>query len=259
MSGTTLGEPGPTLREVVRGGYFLDALRDAGRVAIAPARWDAGDWAVAAGVAGTTWGISTVDNRIRRAFLRNRSSGTRQFAAFGKRFGDGAYVAPALVVGGVGGHFAGDAKLERAAWLGLESLGIAAGFFDTIIKFLAHRHRPYTGDGPRVWDGPGTSRQDGRLSFPSGHACTAFSALTAISAVYDDAIWIAPAAYGIATLTALSRIHDDMHWASDAFFGSALGFFTARAVVAWHAKAGEGVAPAVLPGGIPGVALTYRF
>jgi len=43
-------------------------------------------------------------------------------------------------------------------------------------------------------------------------------------------------AYGLATLTALSRVNDNAHWASDVFVGSAIGYFTAKAIVRRHRK-----------------------
>jgi membrane-associated phospholipid phosphatase len=43
-------------------------------------------------------------------------------------------------------------------------------------------------------------------------------------------------AYSIATLTALGRINSNAHWASDVFLGSAIGFFTAKAIVTLHKK-----------------------
>jgi hypothetical protein len=41
-------------------------------------------------------------------------------------------------------------------------------------------------------------------------------------------------AYGISTVSALSRLHDNDHWASDVFLGSAIGYFTAKAILALH-------------------------
>jgi membrane-associated phospholipid phosphatase len=259
VAGSDTAAVGPTLRDVYRGGYFLGALRDAGRIVTAPVRWDAGDWALAAGTAGVTWGLMTADPDLQRMMRRNVTQGTRDIAGYVKRFGEGAYIAPALVVAGVGGRVAGDSHFEKTAWLGLESFWLAAGVFDLAIKMLAHRHRPYMGEGPRAWNGPGTSRDNARQSFPSGHSCVAWSTLTAISAAYEDSIYVAPFAYGIATLTALSRVHDNAHWSSDVFFGSALGFFIGRAVVKWHEPGAAGIVPAALPGGVPGAALTFSF
>jgi len=251
---------GPASRDVYRGGYFLDGLRDAGRTFTAPVRWNGRDWAIAGGTAAATWGLMTCDTGVRRAIRSNRTRTTKRLAAFGRGFGEWDYMAGGLIVTGVGADLAGASRLQRAAWLGLESFGIASGLWTTLLKCLAHRHRPYAGDGAHRWDGPGRPVDDSNLSFPSGHAATAWSVLTAVSATYDDSPYVAPFAYGIATLTALSRVHDDKHWASDVFFSSTLSFFVARAVVKWHSRAGsEPLTPAMLPGGGVGTAVTFRF
>lgn len=66
-------------------------------------------------------------------------------------------------------------------------------------------------------------------------------------------------AYGIATLTALSRVNDNDHWASDVFLGSAIGFFTAKAIVALHKKNGNISVMPVIDGQLRAVAISFKF
>jgi membrane-associated phospholipid phosphatase len=127
------------------------------------------------------------------------------------------------------------------------------------LKYATGRHRPYTGDGPRAWDGPGIHSDDA-LSFPGGHASTAFSIATVIASEYDNII-VPILAYGIATLTALNRVEHNAHWPSDIVVGSAIGFFTGKLVVASHQKSKENnlsLNPILIDGQV-GMALTYRF
>jgi membrane-associated phospholipid phosphatase len=141
------------------------------------------------------------------------------------------------------------------------SLGsfVVSGIFTQVIKFSTHRHRPDAGNSRGTWDGPGFSNSN--LSFPSGHSSTAFSIATVIASEYNDIEFVPPLAYGIATLTALSRVNDNGHWASDVFLGSAIGYFTAKAVVNLH-KYKENRNLSILPmtnGEYAGLVLTYKF
>lgn len=81
-----------------------------------------------------------------------------------------------------------------------------------------------------MWDGPGFSTSN--LSFPSGHASSAFAIATVIALEYGDRAFVPPLAYGIATLAAFSRVNDNAHWASDVFFGAIVGYLTAKAIIA---------------------------
>jgi membrane-associated phospholipid phosphatase len=87
----------------------------------------------------------------------------------------------------------------------------------------------------------------------------AFSVGAAIASEYHDIAWVPPLAYGIATLVALSRINDNDHWASDVFFGSAVGFFTAKAIVALHKKKANIAIIPVTDGQIKALAISFKF
>ena len=92
-----------------------------------------------------------------------------------------------------------------------------------------HRHRPNSGNSSSSWDGFKFSKDN--VSFPSGHAATAFACATVIANEYKGNRTIVNTAYGLATLSALSRINDNDHWSSDVFIGSAIGYFTAKAII----------------------------
>jgi len=213
------------------GDYLKDFISDSKSTLTAPLRWDKSGWIKASLVAGITAGLYACDQDIQDWTQRKRNSTSDKIADFAGPFGDGMYTLPPLGVLYLYGHIFENEKAKRSAWLSLESF-VFTGIFTQALKFSTHRHRPSSADPYSTWDGPGLSRSN--LSFPSGHASSAFSIATVIANEYDDIIFIPPLAYTIATLTALSRINDNKHWASDVFLGSALGYFTAKAVIGLH-------------------------
>lgn len=72
-------------------------------------------------------------------------------------------------------------------------------------------------------------RPSGRndLSFPSGHASSAFTTAGSLSYAYGWEIGVP--AYTLATAIALARVNDNVHWLSDVVSGAALGIYWARA------------------------------
>jgi hypothetical protein len=193
-------------------------------------------WVKTSLVIGTTAGLYAFDEDIQQWAQEKRGITTDEIASCAKPFGGVLQVASSLGVLYVYGHFGEDARAERTALMGIESL-LVTGIITQTLKYAGHRHRPSSGEQYNTWDGPSMSTAN--HSFPSGHASTAFSVLTVVASEYDDYPFIPPLAYSIATLTALSRVNDNKHWASDVFFGSALGYYTAKAVVGFHEKDGE--------------------
>jgi membrane-associated phospholipid phosphatase len=154
-------------------------------------------------------------------------------------FGNGKYMAPALGAYYLYGSVAEDERAMRVGMLGFEAY-VVSGITVNILKYATHRHRPITGDPHNTWDGP--SFVSDNLSFPSGHASSAFSVAAVVASEYRDNVVVNVASYGIATLVALSRIYDDKHWASDAFLGSAIGYATGKAIYKWRSDtSGEGL------------------
>lgn len=221
-------------------------------------RWGKPDWIKVSLVVGTTAGLFYLDADIQDWVQKTRSDTTDKIASFAKPFGNGRYTLPPLAALYLYGRLAENKKAGRIVLLSLKSFAVT-GVFTQVLKYSLHRHRPVTGDPYDTFDGPGFSTKN--LSFPSGHSSSAWSILTVVALEYKDSVFIPPLAYGIAALTALSRVHDNAHWASDAFFGSALGYFTAKTVVALH-NSGNSENIAVLPvidGKHGGFLISYRF
>ena len=209
-------------------------------------------------MAGTTVGLLALDYDIQHWMQNRRNSTTNNITIFIQPFGNGEVGLPALAAFYFYGHLLEDKRSETTGLLGLESLTISA-FFVEAIKITAHRERPYVDSQSNKWDGPSLSFTNSRLSFPSADAALAFSVNTVIASQYQDRAWVSPLAYGIATLVALGRINDNDHWASDVFVGSAIGFFTAKAIVALHKKNANIAVIPLIEGQARGVALSYKF
>lgn len=211
--------------------YLKGYLTDTKKIAIAPFSRENNNYIKLSLIAGITAGLYLVDEDIREWAQDNRNSTSGDISAFFEHFGDGKYTLPPLAVLYAYGHYYKHERSRKTALLSIESF-VITGIFTQTLKFSTHRHRPITGDPYDTWDGPGISGSN--LSFPSGHSSSVFSIATVIASEYKENVLIPPLAYGIAGLTALSRVHDDKHWASDIFAGSALGYFTAKAVVRLH-------------------------
>ena len=211
--------------------YLKSYLTDTRDLLKSPLHWNRLDYLEAGLLAGATVGLYTRDGEIRDWAQRKRDSKSDHLANFAKPFGNGAYTLPPLAALYLYGHLSGRDKPRRTALLGLESY-IFADVITGLLKDIGHRHRPSSGDSYSRWDGPSLSTSN--QSFPSGHSTAAFALLTVIASEYGDRPYIPTLALGIASLTALSRVNDNDHWASDVLFGSAIGYFTARAILRLH-------------------------
>jgi len=120
-----------------------------------------------------------------------------------------------------------------AARLGFLFLAIGApGLFDTIVKRLIGRARPYVGTHddpfayrPFVW-------QPEYASMPSGHATTAAAAAIAIGAIWPKS---RPVMWLYALIIMFSRVVVIAHHPSDVLGGALVGGLGAWLVVRWFA------------------------
>ncbi|MFA6584234.1 MAG: phosphatase PAP2 family protein [Elusimicrobiaceae bacterium] len=208
-------------------------VKDTGKVVLSPLHYDKNDWLVFGGVCAAGSALLLADSSI-KDFSRHAKSGFGDSVASAvKRLGDGKYTVPAAAALYGAAYLYKDEKLQRASALSIESF-VIAGLLDNAIKVIVNRPRPSA-------DGKSESQFHKRLnsSFPSGHSATVFAMAGVFAGVYDDKPAVAATAYTLAALTAISRVNDNNHWASDAFIGSALGYFTAKAVVRYHPFAGS--------------------
>jgi membrane-associated phospholipid phosphatase len=240
-------------------GYFINFAADTRSILTSAGRWEPSDWIKFSLLVGVTAAIADEEEDIQGWVQEHRDSRTGNVARIAKPFGDGKYTLPALATLYVVGRLSGSERARRTALLGVESF-VVTGIFTETLKHTTHKHRPRSGDLENIaWDGPKATRAN--LSFPSGHAASAFAVATVVASEYGDSRVVPPLAYGAATLCALSRVHDNAHWTSDVIIGSAIGYFTARAIVGLHGSGGErtfSVRP-MLDQGRAGLSLAYRF
>lgn len=238
--------------------YFNGYVTDFKSMIASPARWNTTHWITVTLLTGATIVLYENDAKIQKWALDHKTTTSNNIGDNATLAGCGALTLP--IVGGMYlyGSLADDGKMRKTSLLTVESF-ILTGVVVQTLKYATGRHRPYTGDGPRSWDGPGFHNGD-ELSFPGGHASAAFSVATVIASEYDNII-VPTLAYGIATLTALNRVEHNAHWPSDIFVGSAIGYFTGKLVVASHRNSRENklsFTPVVNDGGL-GIVLNYRF
>lgn len=239
--------------------YFTGYGTDFSAIVTSPARWNASDWITATVITGITAGLYENDAKIQKWVLAHRTATTGTIGDKVTLVGHGALTP--VVLGGMYlyGRAADDAKIQKTVLLSVESFVITGVFVQTL-KYTAHRHRPDTNDPAHTLDGASLKRSSSTMSFPSGHASSAFAVATVIAGEYDNAV-IPPIAYTIAAITSLNRVSHNAHWSSDAFVGSAIGYFTGKAIVAAHRNTRENtfsLAPLLLESGA-GIVLTCQF
>jgi membrane-associated phospholipid phosphatase len=147
--------------------------------------------------------------------------------------------------------------LGRVSKVWLQGVLLLILFVNPSFAQMLAGKEPSEQTSPGEKDGPSFSTS--HLSFPSWQSSSAFAIGTVIASEYSDKVWVPPLAYGIATLTGLARIHNNDHWASDVFIGSAIGFFTAKAIVALHKKDIDLAVMPVIEDQFRGLALFYQF
>lgn len=230
-------------------------LTDAGALATAPLGWDAGAWGLAAFATAGGVALYQYDGDIRNYVQDRRDNTGERVADVGNALGDGFYVLPALAGAALWGRAADNPKLEATGLTALEAV-VFSGGAAVAVKAALGRARPQAERGPHDWSGPRTG-PDLRLSFPSGHATTAFSAAAVLARAYPGTL-VPYAAYGAATLTAFARVEKDAHWASDVWGGAALGLWVGHTLAGRHpAPRGPDLALVPLPGGAEAL-LTWR-
>jgi hypothetical protein len=256
------GADEPTTAEVREFGQ--NCLADTKYLLASPAEWGRAEWSQAALAAGTALILYGADQKLRELFQKNRSAWGDDLAKILDKAGNVVYLAPAVGLWYFYGKRNGNSKSQEAALCALESLLITGGM-TTVLKLSAHRSRPYTEAGSRSFDGPGWSLDDDYLSFCSLHSAAAFSVATVVADYYRDQGPTPFLAYGAATLVALSRLNDDQHWSSDVFCGAALGYYTAKQILARRrskTREDSGAALSLEPLATrngPALALRYRF
>lgn len=104
---------------------------------------------------------------------------------------------------------------RRAAVNGLAAVGATSALVNLVVKPLARRRRPDRGGVPPARHVP----MPGSVSFPSGHAASAFAFASGVAHVLP----VAAPLHLAAGLVAYSRIHTGVHYPADVVVGALLG------------------------------------
>jgi undecaprenyl-diphosphatase len=112
---------------------------------------------------------------------------------------------------------------RRAAAMGLASVGVAAAFFNLVVKPLSNRSRP-----DRIAEQVPIARHvrmPTSTSFPSGHSATAFAFAAGVGRVMPPA---AVPLHALAAAVAYSRVHTGVHYPGDVVAGAVSGTVVAQ-------------------------------
>lgn len=167
-----------------------------------------------------------------------------------EEMGDANAIRPLSIVIFTGSLFTDNHRFQDAAFTSFQSL-VYANILTNALKFGFGRARPYEND-----ESSNFKPFSGKTSFPSGHATTAFAAITPWLLYYPQSVTVF--ALVVAGGTAFSRIPLLFHWPSDVVAGALVGVVTSTWLVRRH-RIGVGesnMAFQVAPGS---VSLTYKW
>ena len=209
------------------------------------------------------YGISVVDDHGFYSSYDARRDIQRNFPNFSNHLDDYLQWAPYLELGAVLA-FGVEGRNDRAnlALVLAKSEAIMLGSV-FVVKMATQHERP---DG-----------SDNR-SFPSGHTAQAFLAASIVhTELRDKSPWYGIGAYTLATGVGAFRMLNNKHWEADVFAGAGFGILSAHLAYLTHRhrwgrhpadRSGVGLAapaapawqfsPTLLPGGAPGINLTWR-
>ncbi len=214
--------------------YFINYYSDTKNILTSPSMWEVNDYIIFGAIITTASGFYIIDEDIRDFFVDNRTNDADNIANIAEKFGNKYYISTFLASSYLSGYLFDNNKLTETALLGIESLVISA-IFTHSLKQIFHRHRPYTEDGNKIFDGPFFSTEDKILSFPSGHSTSSFAVATIFANQYaENNLLLSSLIYSMATLTTISRVYDDEHWTSDVFIGAAIGYLTGKTIYILH-------------------------
>jgi membrane-associated phospholipid phosphatase len=187
------------------------------------------DTAITLGLGGAfALAVHPVDQAL--TLMATRSTDLGRVLAPGDVIGVGWVQGTAAITTFLLGHATRNRRMQ-AVGLDLVQAGAIVYVTTKSLKLTIDRERP----------------DDGRYSFPSGHAATTFANATVVQRHFG---WKAGLpAYGLATYVSISRLPDKRHYASDIVFGAAIGLVAGRTVTVGRGQAAFTVTPMPVPGG----------
>jgi membrane-associated phospholipid phosphatase len=212
--------------------YIKSLATDAAPLLISPIHWSRGEWFGAGAVVGSALALYSQDKAIADFWQKNQTEALDKaneyfFDPLGKMY----YTIPLMGAFYIYGTATHKNKPKRVA-MDFVQASLYSGVIVTVMKHLAHRHRPYqtSPHNPYLWDGPATDDWD-HTSFPSGHTIMTFTFAAVVGTHYRKTIWVPIVVYSLATLEGMARMYDDKHWSTDVLIGGALGYAIGTFVV----------------------------
>jgi membrane-associated phospholipid phosphatase len=231
---------------------------DTRHVLLSPLRWQRNDLLFFATLSAGPVGLMSADEDFRQIVQRNRSHTTDRVVDWTNKYT--RRVANSFIAGlYLSGLVFHDQKARETALLCLESVTLAEGI-TTGRKYAVGRSRPYAEKGASDFSPLKSPPPSYSLSFPSGHATTAFALSSVVAEQYRS--WLVKlAAYGSALAVSYSRMDIDVHFLSDVFWGGIIGISVGRCLVKFHEEDNLPCWTHIRPGGSsgPGVGVSIRL
>lgn len=195
------------------------------------------------------------DREILNFTQRYKGQVSDKFAFVGRNFGNAGI---SLFLGGgyILGVVTDNERVKKYVLLGAKTVLIAS-IVTGALKMMIHRPLPNQTTNPYTLDNPSYSPV--KLSFPSGHATSAFAFATFLAETSHDKTGLIPVlAYSAALITGWERMRDNHHWPSDIVIGALIGHLVAKNFLSPEiAKKGFMITPMMDGVGGFGVSITY--
>lgn len=202
-------------------GLFTHLYEDTKHVLTSPLHWKGQSLLTFTTLSIGTFELMLADRDFQNLVQDHRNSTTNRISKWTDRY---TKRVTNLTIGGLylGGIIFHSPKAKETSLLCLESVALAEGI-TTGIKYLVGRTRPFGNKGAFHFDPMKFPPPSSSLSFPSGHATTAFALTSVIAQQYHN-IPLTIGLYGCATAVALGRVNNNVHFLSDVFWGGVIGF-----------------------------------
>jgi membrane-associated phospholipid phosphatase len=214
-------------------GLVKRIYQDTKHVLSSPLRWRQDELIVLGALSVGTFGLMQCDTDVQESVQKNRSSTTDEISEWTDRYSKRVInlSAGALYLSGL---VRDDRRLKQTALLCLESVALAEGITKGL-KHLVGRSRPYGDKGAFNFDPMEFPPPPYSLSFPSGHATSAFAFSSVVAAQYRSRA-VKLVSYSFALVVSLARVNNNAHFLSDVFFGSVVGIAVGRCLVQFHKR-----------------------
>lgn len=196
----------------------LNILQDQGALLTSPFRMRERQWTVAVPLTMLTVGLVASDTAAEAHVSTTPTTVSRSSTI------SNAGLAAMVGVGGgmyLWGAFAKNEQQRETGFLSGEA-AIDAYIDTTMIKYVAGRDRPFTGNGRGKFF-------DGGSSFVSQHSAVSWAIASVIAHEYPGPL-TKVLSYGLAGAVSAARVEAHQHFVSDAVIGSALGWYIGRQV-----------------------------